>query len=157
MELPLAELDALGLDFYHLSENVRRARRKVFGNEAPDGKAWADELMPVFKHEGYATAWEKIIQWRATLRGKKKREAGDRLVKFLALRRNMIRYPAFRQRGWQIGSGPTESQCKLCTKRLKGYGRRWDRPNATAVAALDTLDRNGQWQNFWQTPYNTPS
>ena len=53
----------------------------------------------------------------------------------------MIRYPEFRERGWQIGSGPTESQCKLCTKRLKGYGRRWDRPNATAVAALDTLDQ----------------
>ena len=46
-------------------------------------------------------------------------------------------------------SGPTESQCKLCTKRLKGYGRRWDRPNATAVAALDALDRNGQWRQVW--------
>lgn len=157
MELHLAELDALGLDFYHLSENVHRARRKVFGDEAPDGKAWAEELMHAFKHEGYATAWEKILQWRATLRGKKKREAGDRLVNFLALRRHMIRYPTFRERGWQIGSGPTESQCKLCTKRLKGYGRRWDRPNATAVAALDTLDRNGQWQHFWRTPYSTPS
>ena len=53
------------------------------------------------------------------------------------------------RRGWQIGSGPTESQCKLCTKRLKGYGRRWDRPNATAVAALDTLERNGQWRQVW--------
>ena len=28
-------------------------------------------------------------------------------------------------------------------------GRRWDRPNATAVAALDTLDRNGQWRQAW--------
>ena len=63
--------------------------------------------------------------------------------------REMIRYPEFREHGWQIGSGPTESQCKLCTKRLKGYGRRWDRPNATAVAALDTLDRNGQWRQVW--------
>ena len=54
-----------------------------------------------------------------------------------------------RVKGWQIGSGPTESQCKLCTKRLKGHGRRWDRPNATAVAALDTLDRSGQWHKFW--------
>ena len=35
----------------------------------------------------------------------------------------MIRYQEFRQRGWQIGSGPTESQCRLCTKWLKGYGR----------------------------------
>ncbi len=152
MELHLAELDALGLDFFHLSENVHRARRKVFGEESPEGSTWAGELMHVFKHEGYAAAWEKIIQWRATIRGKGKREAADRLLKFVSTRKEMIRYPSFRDRGWQIGSGPTESQCKLCTKRLKGYGRRWDRPNATAVAALDTLDRNGQWRQFWPNP-----
>jgi hypothetical protein len=149
MQLHFAELDGLGLDFYHLSENVHRARRKVFGEESPEGKAWADELMHVFKHQSYAIAWEKIIQWRAALRGKGKREAADRLLKFVSTRKEMIRYPEFRERGWQIGSGPTESQCKLCTKRLKGYGRRWDRPNATAVAALDTLDRNGQWRQVW--------
>jgi hypothetical protein len=149
MHLHFAELDGLGLDFYHLSENVHRARRKVYGEESPEGKAWADERMHVFKHEGYAAAWEQLIQWRAALRGNAKREAADRLLKFVATRQEMIRYPTFRERGWQIGSGPTESQCKLCTKRLKGYGRRWDRPNATAVAALDTLDRNGQWQQVW--------
>jgi hypothetical protein len=154
MQLHFAELDALGLDFYHLSENVHRARRKVFGEEAREGKTWADELMHVFKHEGYSVAWEKIVQWRAALRGKAKgkREAADRLLNFVSSRKEMIRYPQFQQRGWQIGSGPTESQCKLCTKRLKGYGRRWDRPNATAVAALDTLDRNGQWHQVWPTP-----
>ena len=149
MQLHFAELDGLGLDFYHLSENVHRARRSVFGEESPDGKTWADDLMHVFKHQGYATAWEKIIQWRAALRGKRKRVAADRLLKFVSTRKEMIRYPAFREHGWQIGSGPTESQCKLCTKRLKGYGRRWNRPNATAVAALDTLDRNGQWRQVW--------
>ena len=148
-ELHLAELDSLGLDFYHLSDNVHRARRKVFGEETPEGSAWAGELMHTFKHEGYATAWEKIIQWRASLRGKSKREAADRLLNFISTRKEMIRYPWFQERGWQIGSGPTESQCKLCTKRLKGYGRRWDRPNATAVAALDILERNGQWLQVW--------
>ncbi len=149
MQWHFAELDGLGLDFYHLSENVHRARRKAFGEESPEGKHWADDLMHAFKHEGYSTAWETIIQWRAALRGKKKREAADRLLKFVSTRKEMIRYPQFQERGWQIGSGPTESQCKLCTKRLKGYGRRWDRPNATAVAALDTLDRNGQWRQVW--------
>lgn len=149
MRLHFAELDALGLDFYHLSENVHRARRKVFGEESPEGKAWADELMHVFKHEGCAAGWERILPWRTALRGKGKRKAADRLLHFVSARREMIRYPEFRERGWQIGSGPTESQCKLCTKRLKGYGRRWDRPNATAVAALDTLDRNGQWRQVW--------
>ena len=149
MQLHFAELDGLGLDFYHLSENVHRARRKVYGEESPEGKAWADALMHVFKHEGYAAAWERILPWRTSLRGKAQRKAADRLVHFVSARRDMIRYPEFRERGWQIGSGPTESQCKLCTKRLKGYGRRWDRPNATAVAALDTLDRNGQWHQVW--------
>jgi hypothetical protein len=149
MELHFAELDGLGLDFFHLSENVHRARRRVFGEESPEGRAWADDLMHVFKHDGYTAAWQKIVQWRAALKGKAKREAADRLMNFISQRKEMIRYPTFREQGWQIGSGPTESQCKLCTKRLKGYGRRWDRPNATAVAALDTLDRNGQWQQFW--------
>jgi hypothetical protein len=55
MELHLAELDALGLDFYHLSEYVHRARRKVFGEDSPEGSVWAGELMHLFKHEGYAT------------------------------------------------------------------------------------------------------
>jgi hypothetical protein len=149
MRLHFAELDALGLDFYHLSENVHRARRKVFGEESPEGKTWADELMHVFKHEGCVAAWERLLPWRTALRGKAKREAADRLLHFVSARKEMIRYPEFLERGWQIGSGPTESQCKLCTKRLKGYGRRWDRPNATAVAALDTLDRNGQWRQVW--------
>jgi hypothetical protein len=149
MELHFAELDGLGLDFYHLTENVHRARRKVFGETSPEGGAWAEELMHIFKHEGHATAWEKIIQWRAALRGKVKRAAADRLLKFVSTRKEMIRYPAFRACAWQIGSGPPESQCKLCTKRLKGYGRRCDRPNATAVAALDALDRNGRWRQVW--------
>ena len=157
LNLHFAELDALGLDFYHLSENVHRARRKVFGDESPEGKTWADELMHVFKHEGCAAAWERLLRWRAALRGKAKRKAADRLLHFVSARREMIRYPEFRERGWQIGSGPTESQCKLCTKRLKGHGRRWDRPNATAVAALDTLDRNGQWRQVWPTARYTPT
>jgi hypothetical protein len=117
--------------------------------QLPEGKTWADDLMHVFKHEGYSAGWERILPWRTALRGTAKRKAADRLLHFISARRDMIRYPEFRERGWQIGSGPTESQCKLCTKRLKGYGRRWDRPNATAVAALDSLDRNGQWRQVW--------
>ncbi len=149
MQLHLAELDGLGLDFYHLSENVHRARRGVFGEDSPEGRCWADELMHVFKHQGYGAAWERLVQWRASLARSRKRKPADRLLKYVSARQEMIRYPAFRARGWQIGSGPTESQCKLCTKRLKGHGRRWDRPNASAVAALDTLDRSGQWHMFW--------
>ena len=153
MQEHLAELDGLGLDFYHLSENVHRGRRAVFGEESAEGRTWADELMHTFKHEGHDAAWQRLMQWRGTVgRSPRKRKAADRLLHYVAERREMIRYPAFCARGWQIGSGPTESQCKLTVSRLKGHGRRWDRPNAAAVAALDSLDRSGQWQNYWETP-----
>ena len=52
LQLHMAELDGLGLDFYHLGENVHRARRGVFGEDSAEGKAWVDELMHAFKHDG---------------------------------------------------------------------------------------------------------
>lgn len=156
LQYHLAELDGLGLDFYHLGENVHRARRAVFGEESVEGQAWAVAVMHEFKHEGYGVAWERLVQWRAKLgRSPSKRKAADRLLNYVAERRQMIRYPEFRDKGWQIGSGPTESQCKLTVGRLKGRSRRWDRPNAAAIAALDSLERSGQWQLYWKTPCAT--
>jgi hypothetical protein len=152
----LAELDGLGLDFYHLGENVHRARRVVFGEDSAEGKSWVEELLHKFKHAGYEAAWEQLVQWRANLgRSFRKRKAADRLLNYVSERREMIRYPEFRHKDWQIGSGPTEAQCKLTVGRLKGRSRRWDRPNATAVAALDSLERSGQWRLYWQTPSPT--
>ena len=156
LEYHLPELDGLGLDFYHLSENVHRARRGVFGDDSPEGKTWTDELLHTFKHEGYEAAWQRLVQWRAQLSDSApKRKAADRLLKYVSERQEMIRYPEFRSQGWQIGSGPTEAQCKLTVGRLKGRSRRWDRLNASAVAALDSLQRSGQWQKYWQTPGTT--
>jgi hypothetical protein len=156
LQYHLAELDGLGLDFYHLGENVHRARRVVFGEESAEGKTWADELMHAFKHDGYDPVWEQLVQWRAKLgRSPTKRKAADRLLNYVSGRRDMIRYPSFLAKGWQIGSGPTEAQCKLTVGRLKGRSRRWDRPNAAAVAALDSLERSGQWQLYWKTPCAT--
>lgn len=156
LELHLAELDGLGLDFYHLSENVHRARRAVFGEDSAEGKRWADELLHAFKHEGYEAAWERLLAWRdAHKRSPKKRAAADRLLNYVSERRAMIRYPEFRAAGWQIGSGPTESQCKLTVGRLKGRSRRWDRPNAEAIAALDSLERSKQWHLHFPTPKPT--
>jgi hypothetical protein len=150
LELHLAELDGLGLDFYHLAKNMHRARRAVFGEDSAAAKAWGDQLMHSFKHDGYDAAWEQLTQWRATLaRSPRKRKAANRLLEYVSARREMIRYPEFRASGWQIGSGPTEAQCKLTVGRLKGRSRRWDRPNAAAIAALDSLERSGQWKKYF--------
>ena len=143
-------LDALGLDFYHLSEHVHKARREVYGEEGEAGKQWAGALLHAFKHAGYAAAWQQLVQWRAGLR-RGGRRAADQLLHYVSERREMIRYPEFQAKGWQIGSGPTEATCKTLTARLKGSGMRWDADNAEAVMGLEALSQSGQWDLYWRS------
>lgn len=151
--LQLAELEALGLDFYHLSKHLHEAQRSIYGAESAAGQTWLEEMLHCFKHEGYAAAWERLVPWRETWKhSPQKKQAADELLHYVSERREMIRYPEFRANGWQIGSGPTEAQCELSVDRLKGHGRRWDQDNAEAVAALDCLHRSGQWQSHFPTP-----
>ena len=119
-------VDAIGLDFYHLRENMQKSRRIVFGEESAQGKAWLEEVMHTFRHVGYDAAWDQLVAWRSPLRSPTKRKEANRLMQYVAERKAMIRYPEFRRRGWQIGSGPTESECKTTTQRVKGRGRRWN-------------------------------
>jgi hypothetical protein len=143
-------LDAVGLDFYHLADNAHKARRAAFGEEDEAGRAWAAAVLHTAKHEGYQALWERLTAWRAELRGPKKREAADGLLHYVAKREEMIRYPEFQAKGWQIGSGPTEAMCKTTTARLKGSGMRWDADNAEAVMALDALEQSGEWKLYWR-------
>jgi hypothetical protein len=142
--------EAIGLDFYHLQDNAQKARRAVFGEEAEEGKTWLHDLMHTFKHAGYDQAWEKLVAWRATLR-RRARAAANQLIHYVAERKEMIRYPEFRQKHWQIGSGPTEAECKTTTQRVKGRGRRWDRDQAEGMMALAALQDSGLWSTYWST------
>jgi len=149
-------LDDLGLDFYHLGENVHKARRAVYGEEdakdekAP-GNAWAAKVLHTAKHEGYSALVEQLQQWRKELRGAAKRKAADQLINYVQQRQEMIKYPEFLKQGRQIGSGPTESMCKATTLRIKGVGMRWDADNAEAIMALEALDQSGGWKGYWDS------
>ena len=143
-------LDELGLDFYHLGENVHKARCEVYGEEDHGGKEWAGDVLHQFKHDGYEATWKKLLGWRLRLR-RGGRKAADRLLNYVSERREMIKYPGFRTKGWQIGSGPTEATCKTLTARLKGSGMRWDANNAEALMALEALTQSGQWAVYWKT------
>ena len=113
-----------------------------------------DRLMHTFKHDGYDAAWEQLVTWRCQWQGPK-RTAADGLLNYASERRSMIRDPEFAAKGWQIGSGPTESCCKTLTQRLKGSGMRWDADNAEAIMALESLRESGLWKTYWQTQFIT--
>lgn len=141
------------LDFYHLSENVHKARREVFGEDSVDGQTWAGQVLHTVRHEGYEPMWEQLVQTRVRHRHRRRREAIDRLMNYVAERRDMIRYVEFEKRGWDIGSGPTESQCKATTRRVKGRGMRWNHCNAEYIMQLEALYQSHAWDKWWSTRY----
>jgi hypothetical protein len=147
-------MDAVGLDFYHLADNVHKARRAVYGEEEagaaePPGQQWAAAVLHLAKHEGYAALRDRLVAWKKELRGTKRRQAAEQVLGYVTDRRAMIQYPEFVAQGRHIGSGPTESMCRATTERLKGVGMRWDADNAEAVMALEALDQSGAWKQYW--------
>jgi hypothetical protein len=139
------------LDFYHLAENVHRARRACYGEDDPAGHAWAGDVLHAAKHHGYAAVRDRLVRWRAVaLRSAAKRRAADLLINYVTDRREMIRYPQFLERGLQIGSGPTEGQCKQVPRRVRTGGRRWDADNAEAVMALAAMHQSDLEQPYWK-------
>lgn len=143
--------DHINLDYFHLKDYAQRTRREVYGEENPEGGGWLDGLMRLLLEEGVDEAWDYLVEWRKDLRGRK-RKAANRLLGYISERREMIRYREFRERGWQIGSGPTEAQCKTTTLRLKGRGRRWDSAHAEGLMALAAIEASGTWNAWWATP-----
>jgi hypothetical protein len=146
-------MTAVGLDFFHLAENVHKTRRIVFGEDNADGKCLAQDLLHTVKHEGYAPMRQKLMELRAKTRRAKRAET-DRLIEYVSDRREMIRYPQFLANGWQIGSGPMESQCRVVPDRVKGSGKRWDADNAEAIMALEAMYQSGQWVEYWKQAMN---
>jgi hypothetical protein len=63
-------------------------------------------------------------------------------------------YPAYRAKGWPLGSGAVESACGQMGNRVKHNRMRWTRRNADALhvvkAALCSGD--GRWDKLWPPP-----
>lgn len=145
-------MTAVSLDFYHLAENVHKARRSCFGegDDDPAGDDWAARTLHIAKHQGFEPLRDHLLQWRRSLKGDRRRRAADLLINYVTDRRELIDYPRFLKEQWQIGSGPTESQCNQVPRRVKGRGKRWDPDNAEAVMAIETLEQSNLTTVYWQ-------
>lgn len=149
-EVRLPMLDAMILDFYHFAEHVAGAGRSCFGEGTEAGKAWTRQVLEAARTAGPAAVLLEIQQTLKPLRSACKREALQALLKYVTPRCAMLDYPSFRAKGWDIGSGVTESFCKTLTARLKGSGMRWEVRNAEAMMALAALDHSRLWHTWWE-------
>jgi hypothetical protein len=141
--------DRIGLDFYHFSEHVAIAAKACFGEQTPEAAAWREQVLHAALHVGPDEVLDQLTRQRHQTRAATKREALRRLRAYVGERVAMMDYPTCREKGWDIGSGPTEAQCKTMTARLKGSGMRWDPSNAAAMLALAALADSNEWSPYW--------
>lgn len=146
--LEVLPLQAVLLDFYHLSQHVKEAGGQTLGEQTPASQQWNDQVLHTVRHEGYEPFFDALVDWRSRQRGGK-RKIANRLLNYAAERQAMIRYDECDRRGWDVGSGPMESMCGVTTDRIKGRGRRWDLDNAESVMALEALYQSHQWDQYW--------
>jgi hypothetical protein len=149
MQARLPMLDAMVLDFFHLAEHVAKAANICFGEGHEQTKTWTTTLLEAVRQDGAAGLLVCLAQLRRTVRSPSKKKALKGLEQYVVKRAEMVDYPTFRAKGFDIGSGPTEAFCKTLTARLKGSGMRWDRYNAEAMMALAALDHSNLWQVYW--------
>jgi Uncharacterised protein family (UPF0236) len=137
------------LDWYHASEHVWTCG-KALHDQPDETKAWVDQALELLREKGGSGLWAWLKEQRSKTRGKK-RNALDKLIRYLGARKEITDYPRYRQNDWQIGSGMIESTARqLVGQRLKGPGMHWTPEGATAVTALRAQRINQVWHQFWK-------
>lgn len=147
--LNLPMLDENILDWYHFKEHVVEASHAVYGEGQPKTKPWRQKMLDAAWEQGSLVMLHRLAGYvrRHTA---ERREALESLRGYVEPRIPTSDYPRFRERGYDCGSGPTESQCGTLTARVKGSGMRWDADNVEAMMALAAIDHSQQWQIYWQ-------
>jgi hypothetical protein len=148
-QLPM--LDNNILDYYHFRDHVIKTSHTLYGEGTEEAVSWRKEMMAVVWNHGSLVFLDRLSDHYKTLRSSMKRKAMKSLQKYVATRVEMTDYPAFRAKGYDCGSGPTESFCGCLTNRLKGRGMRWDGDNAESIMAIASIYYTDQWVRYWKS------
>ena len=152
----LAENLTTILDWYHAAEHLSAFAALRYPQDEAARAAFAHEA----KNLLYAQGGEALLSYLGSVvlpagTRAEVREALRHVIGYFENNRHRTDYPTYRQRGWDIGSGPTEAGCKIIGERLKGSGMRWMEEGAASVGALRALYVSGGklWDGFWAQPH----
>jgi hypothetical protein len=144
------------LDWYHAAEHICDFAKVWHSQDETARAEWQQATKSILYEQGgeaLLTHLKAIVlppQASAQVQ-----EELRKLIGYFENNRHRTDYPTYRERGWDIGSGPTEAGCKIIGERLKGSGMRWVEDGAATVAALRALyvSSGKVWDSFWSQPH----
>jgi hypothetical protein len=152
------------LDYYHAAAYLDLAA-PAFLPKPEEAAAWAEaarqDLLALPDAAGILLEEMRARARRAGARmSPAAREGLEKAIGYIAPRVERMDYARLRQEGIPVGSGVTESACKLIIKqRMCGPGMRWGHRAADHVLALRCLlHSDGMWRVLWSklSPKNNP-
>jgi hypothetical protein len=155
LERNLAENLTTILDWYHAAEHLCDFAKILHARDDAAREQWQHEAKGILYEQGGAVLLTHLQALALPPRtAAEVREELRKLIGYFENNRHRTDYPAYRQKNWDIGSGPTEAGCKIIGERLKGSGMRWVEDGAATVASLRALYVSGGkvWDGFWAQP-----
>jgi hypothetical protein len=130
------------VDWFHATEYFAPVAKAAFSEEAQQ-QAWQKRVR-TWLWEGDV---EAVIQaFERFTEHPQAGEAACKAVTYFTNNRSRMRYPEYRAKGYQIGSGTVESGCKqIVTQRLKVAGAIWNLDNCVQTAKARATLLSGQW------------
>ena len=128
------------VDWYHASQYIWRVAGAVYGEGSDLAAQWAKARLDELWDGNVADVLAAFRAHRSA--GKPVQEA----ITYYTNNQARMRYPDYRARGIQVGSGTIESGCHhVIGARLKQAGMIWQLDGARAVATVRTWLKSGRW------------
>jgi hypothetical protein len=155
------------LDFYHVSEYVGEFACAVFGSGTKEKnenrEKWLEDRLHNLKHkkDGAKELQNEMKELSKGVKGKENKEIIKKTLTYFENHNHQMWYSRQVRQKMPIGSGVTESACKVVVKqRLGQAGMRWKESGAALLLSIRPLVlTNGRWEEFWKliSKYGLPA
>jgi hypothetical protein len=149
------ELDFELVDFYHTAEHLHRHVSLANGASSADTQAKVRDMRHRLLTEPGAAAavfadMSSMREKAGTAPASTRKKRGQRQPDYFQRHRERMDYATARANGLPIGSGVTESTCKLSVcDRMRRTGMRWSEVGGQAILTLRTLRVSDQFDIGW--------
>ena len=140
------------IDLIHLMEYIWGAAWSLHEAGDPAAEDWvAVKALAVLASGSERAAQEITAEADAAGLASSRRNGAAACVRYLAGKREYLRYDQALQAGWPIATGVIEGACRhIIGDRLSIGGARWGLDGAEAVLTLRAVISNGDFEDYWR-------
>jgi hypothetical protein len=146
------------VDYYHAAEHAHDCAKAIWPQDESKRREQAERWKALLWKGKTQPLIEQLKMESARVGAPLKEDGPEhprrvlhRNVGYFTKHAAHMNYPAYRRRGWPIGSGTVESGMKQLNKRMKGSDQFWNTDGAESILALrgQWLSQDGRWEHYW--------